>query len=88
MTIAIAAMDSRKNVRESADASVAKRMKMAPVPNSIDAIARAEIPLETNKAYTRACCDSERSLLIIFSINNSVLMNTQNLLFHQIHGKL
>jgi len=41
----MAAIDSRKNVKESDVASVAYLMKIALVPNEIEAIARADRPL-------------------------------------------
>jgi hypothetical protein len=42
----MAAIASRKNVSERAETSVANLMKMALVPNEIEAIVRAEIPFE------------------------------------------
>ena len=47
----MAAIDSRKKVRESAEASVAYLMKIALVPNEIDAIARADMPLERFNSF-------------------------------------
>jgi hypothetical protein len=47
--MAKAAMETRKNVSEIAEASAANLMKMALEPKEIDAIRRAPMPLEGDK---------------------------------------